>query len=88
MANLKMTISLPEDLAVRFVRSVPANRRSRYIAELLEGNLHSDIEQMLSDACDALENDPDDLQVQRDMASLPNTVTEEWSGTIELPTAR
>ena len=87
MANLRMTISLPEDLAVRFVRTVPANRRSHYIAELLEEEL-GDPEQMLRDACDALKNDPDDLQVQRDMASLPDTVSEEWSGTIELPIAR
>ena len=53
MANLRMTISLPEDLAVRFVRTVPANRRSHYIAELLEEEL-GDPEQMLRDACDAL----------------------------------
>ena len=88
MANLKLTISLPEDLAIKFVRAVPSNRRSRYIAELLEAKLLRDKEQMLIDACNALENDPDDLEVQRDLARLPDTLTEEWNGTIELPSAR
>ncbi len=39
MAMRKMTFTLPEDLAARFVRRVPARERSRYLSEALAEKL-------------------------------------------------
>jgi hypothetical protein len=39
MATRKMTFTLPVDLALQFVRRVPARERSRYLADALRGKL-------------------------------------------------
>jgi hypothetical protein len=39
MATRKMTFIIPEDLALQFVRRVPARERSRYLADALSEKL-------------------------------------------------
>jgi hypothetical protein len=78
MAIRKMTFSFPEDLAARFVRAVPSRNRSRYIADLIESKMR-EREQMLIEACDAANSDPETAVIEREMDALPDTMTEEWN---------
>ena len=87
MANRKMTFSFPEDLAVRFVRTVPSSRRSRYIADLIEEKMR-ERDKLLIEACEAANSDPETRQIEREMDALPDTMTEEWDGYGKVPPAR
>ena len=87
MANLRMSISLPEEIAIEFVQRISPRRRSRFVADLIRAKLRESDEQYIR-ACEAANNDPDTQQVERDMASLPDTVDEEWHGNFTLSGAR
>jgi hypothetical protein len=87
MANRKMTFSFPEDLAVRFVRTVPSSRRSRYIADLIEEKMR-ERDKLLIEACEAANSDPETRQIEREMDALPDTMTEEWDGYRKVPSTR
>lgn len=78
MPSRKITFSLPEDLAVRFLRSVPSAKRSEYIANAITRKLR-EREVMLIEACDAANNDPETREIEREMDALPDTMTEEWN---------
>ncbi len=87
MANRKMTFSFPEELAVRFVRTVPSSRRSRYIADLIEAKMR-ERDQMLIEACEAANHDPETRVIEGEMDALPDTMTEEWDGNVKVPATR
>jgi len=68
MATRKMTFSLPEDLAERFVRRVGARDRSRFLANSLERSLREE-ERHLVESCLRASEDVDAATVQREWAS-------------------
>ena len=91
MANLKITLSLPEELAIAFVRAVPSHRRSRFVAGLIEAGLaerKAEREARLVVACEAANADPETRQIELEMDGLPDSMREEWQDTRELSETR
>ena len=78
MATRKMTFSLPEDLAERLVRRVPARDRSRYLAKVLEENLRQE-EQALIRSCLAANADPDAKVIEQEWHQLREPIEEPWN---------
>jgi hypothetical protein len=74
----KMTFTLPEDLAKRFIKRVPARKRSRFLAEALEDRLGERDRQLIR-ACEVANHDPEVRTIETEFASLPDDVTEPWS---------
>lgn len=87
MANRKMTFSFPEDIAARFVRTVPSSRRSRYVAELIEAKMR-ERDKMLVEACEAANLDPETREIELEMDALPDTMTEEWNDRRKVSSSR
>ena len=75
MATRKMTFTLPEELAVRFSRRVPARRRSRYLAEALAEKL-AERDRQLVRACEIANYDPEVRAIENEFDSLPGEVAE------------
>jgi len=73
-----MTFTLPEQLAGRFTRAVPARYRSQVVAEAVAALL-AQREQRLIDACDIANADADLLALESDFDALPTDVGEPWS---------
>lgn len=69
MPARKLTITVPEPLAVRFLQVVPSQLRSEWISEAIAQKLRQRDEQLIA-ACDALNADPGILELERDMDSL------------------
>jgi hypothetical protein len=86
MAARKMTFTFPEEVANSFVRAIGSTRRSRFVVEAVEAKLR-ERERILIDACEAANNDPETQDIQREMAALPDTMTEAWDES-ELSPAR
>jgi metal-responsive CopG/Arc/MetJ family transcriptional regulator len=80
MASKKMTFTLPEDLASRFVRRVPARDRSRYIADALAEKL-AQREKELIRACEIVNHDPDVLKIEKELDALTDEIVEAWDST-------
>jgi hypothetical protein len=74
-----MTFTLPEELARRFVKRVPARERSRYLAEALAARL-GERERQLIRACEVANHDPEVRAIETEFASLPDEMVEPWSG--------
>jgi hypothetical protein len=45
-------------------------------------------DRMIIEACEAVNNDPETQEIEREMAALPDTMTEAWEDDSELPEAR
>ncbi len=86
MPSRKMTFTLPEEIAVPFLRRVGPSRRSKYVAEAIAAKMR-ERDKMLMEACEAANNDPETLEIEREMAALPDTMTEEWDEPFELSQA-
>lgn len=69
MAVRKMTFSLPEDLASRFLRRVPPRDRSRYVAQALTDRLARQ-ERQLIQACTLANQDPALSELENDLDAL------------------
>ena len=78
MASKKMTFSFPEELADRFTRRVPAQDRSRYMAEALSEKLGRR-EHELRQACRAANADPDIAAMEDEFDRIDNDITEPWN---------
>ena len=78
MASKKLTFNLPEDLANQFIRLVPSSKRSQYVADAIMRKLR-EREEMLIEACEAANNDPETREIEREMDALPDTMTEGWN---------
>jgi hypothetical protein len=65
MATRKMTFTLPEDLALQFVRRVPASERSRYLTEALSEKLRAR-DQLLIESCRIANSDPDVRAIEKE----------------------
>jgi hypothetical protein len=57
MASKKMTFTLPEEIAAQLIRRLPAEERSRYVAEALVEKL-AERERQLIKACEMANQDP------------------------------
>ncbi len=79
MAFKKMTFTLPEPLALKFTRQVPARERSRYVAAALSERL-AERERRLIRSCEMANDDADVRQIERQFELLPDTVGEPWTG--------
>ena len=80
MAARKMTFTLPEDLATRFVRRVPARDRSRYVALAIAEKL-AEREKRLIRACDIVNEDPEIRKIEKEFDALTDEITEPWEDT-------
>lgn len=78
MVTRKMTFTVPEDIANRFLRRVPARERSRYVAQALADKL-SEREHQLIRACELANDDPDIRAIEEEFDALPSDITEQWS---------
>ena len=78
MATRKMTFTLPEDIAVKFVRRVPARDRSRYVAAALAEKL-TEADRQLVRACEIANQDPEVAAIEQEFDSLPSEMAEPWT---------
>ena len=69
MPTRKLTITVPESTAIRFIRVVPSQLRSQWITDAMEEKLRQRDEQIIA-ACDVLNADPRILELEREMDSL------------------
>ncbi len=72
-----MTFTLPEELASRFVRRVPARDRSRYVADALAEKL-AQREKRLIQACEIANNDPGVREIEEEFDALQDEIAEPW----------
>jgi hypothetical protein len=77
MASQKMTFTLPEDLAMRFVKRVPARDRSRYVADAIADKL-ADREKRLIRACEIANQDPEIREIEKELDALTDEIVEPW----------
>lgn len=80
MASRKLTFTLPQDLAVEFLRRVPASLRSQYVAAAIAEKLLEREEQLVR-ACEAANNSTDVREIESSFDALadePDTVQERW----------
>ena len=77
MATVKMTFSLPGELAQRFLRRVPSRGRSKYVATALEASLRRR-ESEVARACRLANQDADLLELEQDMDELADAIEEPW----------
>ena len=87
MAYRKMTFTLPEALAGRFTRSVPARDRSKVVAQALEALL-ADRARRLVAACEVANSDVDLQALERDFDLLSTDISEPWSDATSRSAAR
>ncbi len=77
MAIRKMTFSLPEELARRFEKRVPARQRSRFIADALKAQFRQrDLE--LIRACEVANQDPEVQAIEREFDAIEEGISEPW----------
>jgi hypothetical protein len=78
MASRKMTFTLPEEIAKKFVRRVPVRDRSRYVAAALAEKL-TEADRQLVRACEIANSDPEIATIEQEFDSLPSEMTESWT---------
>jgi|KBSMisStandDraft_5_1062788.scaffolds.fasta_scaffold33909_3 hypothetical protein len=78
MAARKMTFSLPEDLANRLIRRVPAHERSRFLTQALEKSLREDDESLIR-SCLSANEDPDVKAIEEEWDQIRDPIEEPWS---------
>jgi len=78
MPARKITITVPEAIAARFLRVVPSQQRSEWVAEAMERKLRARDEQLIA-ACEALNADPDIAELERDMEALSGDGLDEYA---------
>jgi hypothetical protein len=77
MASRKLTFTLPEDLASRFTRRVPARERSRYVADAIADKL-AEREKRLINACEIANQDPEVREIESEFDALTDAMPEPW----------
>src|SRR5712692_9963446 len=78
MATRKMTFTMPEDLALQFVRRVPVRERSRYLAQALSEKL-SARDLLLVEACRAANDDPEVRAIEKEFDAITEEAGEPWA---------
>ena len=80
MPSRKLTFTLPQDLAVEFLRRVPASLRSQYVATAIADKLR-EREAQLVRACEAANNSTDVRDIENSFDALideADRVQERW----------
>jgi hypothetical protein len=73
----KMTFSVPDPLAVQFLRSVASRDRSRFISEALAARLQErDLE--LSRACEIANQNLDAVEIEKEFDGIRDEMAEPW----------
>ena len=78
MATRKMTFTLPEELALQFVRRIPPRERSRYLADALSEKLTAR-DRLLIDACRTANSDPEVLAIEKEFDAITDEASEPWT---------
>ncbi len=77
MATVKMTFSVPEDLAQRFLRQVRSRDRSKYVSAALEQSLRRREEDLIR-ACQLANREPDVAAIEAEADALVDPIEEPW----------
>ena len=80
MPSRKLTFTLPQDLAVEFLRRVPASLRSQYVATAIGDKLREREEQLVR-ACEAANNSTEVREIESSFDALADesdAVQERW----------
>ncbi len=83
-----MTFEIPDDVAERFEKEVPADEQSVEVTRLLRRRVPRPklTEEQWAEACEAVNTDPDIVQLERDMDALHAEGLDEYPWTE--PTSR
>jgi hypothetical protein len=79
MATRKMTFTLPSELADRFVKSVAARHRSRYLAEAIARKLE-ERDLRLVRACEVANRNVEVRTIEKEFDAIPDETREPRSG--------
>ena len=80
MPSRKLTFTLPQELAVEFLRRVPASLRSQYVATAIADKLRKREEQLIR-ACEAANNSTDVREIESSfdaLADKSDAVQDPW----------
>jgi hypothetical protein len=77
MATKKMTFSVPEPLAVQFLRRVASRDRSRFVSEALAARLEERDKDLIH-ACEIANQDPDVAAIERESDGIGDEMAEPW----------
>ena len=77
MATKKMTFSVPEPLAVQFLRRVASRDRSRFVSEALAARLEERDKDLIH-ACEIANQDPDVAAIERGSDGIGDEMAEPW----------
>lgn len=80
MPTRKLTFTLPQDLAVQFLRRVPASLRSQYVASAIAAKLQEREEQLIR-ACEVANNSAEAREIETSFDALADEsdhVQEPW----------
>ena len=75
-----MTFTLPEELAIQFVRRVPARNRSRYLAEAL-AQKPAERDRQLIRACQIANEDTEVRAIEKEFDAISDEIAEPWKDT-------
>jgi hypothetical protein len=78
MASRKMTFTLPDDLASKFLRTVPSRDRSRYVTEAIAARLREREERLIR-ACETANLDAEVRAIEGQWDALQDEVIEPWT---------
>ena len=91
MGMRQMTFEIPEEVAEQFESEVPVPEQSAEVTRLLLRRRVSRpalTEEDWARACEAANIDPETQEIEREMAALPDTMTEEWDDSVERSATR
>jgi hypothetical protein len=72
-----MTFSVPEPLAMQFLRKVPSRDRSRFVSEALSAHL-AERDRKLIRACEVANQDLDVAEIEKDFDGIRDPMAELW----------
>lgn len=78
MGTRKMTFTIPEELALQFVRRVPARERSKYLANALSEKLTAR-DRALMEACKTANSDPEVRAIEKEFDAITDEAAEPWT---------
>jgi len=73
----KMTFSVPEQLAVQFLRTVASRDRSRFVSDALAAQLE-ERNAALVRACETANQDMDVAEIEKEFDGLGDEMAEPW----------
>jgi metal-responsive CopG/Arc/MetJ family transcriptional regulator len=77
MATRKITVSIPADVADRFLKQVPARRRSQYVTAAIAQSLAMR-EKRLTRACDMANQVSDSPTIEGEWEQMQDRIEEPW----------